>query len=182
MAKELKQIICSELGAQIGTIDGCVLVDYRGLNSEQTQDLRASLRRSGVRMTVVQNRLARRVFADHGLPQTFQSLLRGPTAILHGSDGAIGASKSLSQWKKRNNDLVPIKGGLFQGQAMTVAEVERLATIPDRDTLLGQTLSRFMAPAACLANATRSLLSHFAGCVKARREEVEEGMKDQGQG
>ena len=58
MAKELKQIICEELRSRFTQLDGCVLIDHRGLDSEQTQDLRCTLREKGVQMNVVPNRLA----------------------------------------------------------------------------------------------------------------------------
>ena len=67
MAKELKQIICGDLRRIYAEVDGCVLIDYRGLNSEQTESLRSSLREGGVRMNVLTNRLARRVFAGRAL-------------------------------------------------------------------------------------------------------------------
>lgn len=126
-------------------------------------------------MTVVRNRLARRVFAEHGAPDGFRQLFQGPTAILYGPGGALDASKSISQWRKKNSNLAPIKGGLFQGEALSIEQVETLAAIPDKETLQAQICASLVSPMACLANAARSLLSHFAGCVKARKEELEQG-------
>lgn len=173
MAKELKTIICRDIESRFQDMEGCVLVDYRGLNAEQTQDLRATLREGGVSMSVIRNRLARRVFAEQGLDQQFQDLLRGPTAVLLGEDGALSASRSLVQWSQKNKDLVQIKGGLFQGKALSVDDVERLARIPDRETLQSQLRSIFLSPASFIASATRNLLSHFASATKAHRETLE---------
>jgi large subunit ribosomal protein L10 len=173
MAKELKTIIYRQFDGKFGGLDGCVLINYQGLNAEQTQDLRASLRRSGVLMSVVQNRLARRVFRDRGVPQEFESLLKGPTAVLHGEDGALAASKSIVQWRKKNKDLAAIKGGLFQGKALSTADVEKLASIPDVGVLRAQACSTLMGPLNHLASVTQGLLSHFAGAVKAHREGLE---------
>ena len=82
MARELKEIISKHLASSLEKVDGFVMIDYRGLNSEQTQDLRSSMRKSGVQMTVVQNRLTRRVLKSKGTPDACQSLLKGPTAIV----------------------------------------------------------------------------------------------------
>ena len=172
MAKELKTIIYKHLEQRFGDLDGCVLVDFRGLNSEQTQDLRGVLRKSGVLFNVVQNRLARRLFKEKGAPEDFQALFKGPTAILFGSDGAVTASKAITQWHKKNKNLATLKGGFFQGKALSVAEVERLATLPDIPTLRSSVAATFLSPLLSLAQAAASLLGHFPGCVKAREESL----------
>ena len=96
MSKELKKIICEDLASRLRQLDGCVLIDYRGLDSEQTHDLRCALREKGVQMNVVPNRLARRVLLELGAPRDFCELLQGPTAILFGGEGAFVASKSIA--------------------------------------------------------------------------------------
>ncbi len=179
MAKELKQIIFKELDKSFGSVGGCVLIDYKGINSELTQDLRTSLRKTGTEMTVVHNRIARRVFGGRGAPEAFQELFSGPTAVLYGEDGAVSASKSIVQWRKKNKDLASIKGGLFQGKAISPQEVEKLSALPDASTLRQTCLGLFLSPMASLANAAQSLLSHFAGAIKAHRESLE---KNQGGG
>ncbi len=179
MAKELKTIIFKELDKSFSGVGGCVLIDYKGINAELTQDLRVTLAKSHTEMTVVQNRIARRVFGERGAPKEFQEFFKGPTAVLYSDDGALSASKTLVQWRKKNKDLASIKGGLFQGKALSSAEVEHLASLPDAATLRQTVLGLFLAPLSHLASVTQSLLSQFAGCVKAHRDTLE---KDQGGG
>jgi len=173
MAKELKEILCKQLDSTIGHIDGCVLIDYCGINSEQTHELRSLLRKERVGMSVVQNRIARRVFSERGAPAAFQDLLRGPTAILYGEDGALTASRTVVGWRKKNKDLAAIKGGLFAGAAISTAEVERLASLPDIDTLRSRLLSIFLSPLTHLASVADSLVRHFPSASKAHRESLE---------
>ena len=175
MAKELKQIICEDLRKQFRDVDGCVLIDFRGLNSEQTQDLRDSLRAEGVRMNVVRNRLARRIFDELGAPPEFREFISGPIAVLFGGDGAFTASKGISKWRKKNADLAAIRGGMFQGQVLSPAEVQSLAEIPEPDVLRAQILSMFLSPMSHLSSCAQALLSHFAGCAKARHESLSAG-------
>jgi large subunit ribosomal protein L10 len=173
MAKELKAIIYREIERKLGGVDGCVLIDFRGLTAEETLDLRSSLRKSGVRMSIVQNRLTRRVFREHGAPADFEKLLRGPTAILFGEDGAVAASKAIVQWRKKNKEKAPIKGGLLQKRALSSGDVESLANIPDQATLQARVLSYFLGPLTHLVTATRGLVTHFVSAAKAHREELE---------
>ena len=172
MAKELKQIICEELRSRFTQLDGCVLIDHRGLDSEQTQDLRCTLREKGVQMNVVPNRLAKRVLLDLGAPSDFCDLIRGPTAILFGGEGAFVASKSIMNWRKKNKDLAEIRGGLFEGEALSPDEVKRLADIPEPEVLRSTIVGMFVAPMTHLASCAKSLTSHFAGCVEAGSSEA----------
>jgi large subunit ribosomal protein L10 len=172
MAKELKTLIFKHIQRKFGDLDGCVLVDFRGLNSEQTLDLRGTLRKSGVLFNVVQNRLARRLFKEKGAPEEFQALFKGPTAILFGSDGAITASKAITQWHRKNKNLAALKGGLFQGRALSALDVQRLATLPDVATLRANVAALMLSPLSVLAQAAAGLLGHFPGCVKARVESL----------
>ena len=173
MAKELRAIIRAQFEREFGSFNGCVMIDYARLNAEQTLDLRSSLRADGVRMRVVHNRLAQRVLGDRDdVPEGFLRLLRGPTALLMAPEGAIAISKSISSWRVKNKDLAAIKGGLFEGRVLSVSDVGEMAKIPDKATLLAQTAGMFLAPVQFLPSAARSLLSHFAGCVKARHEQL----------
>lgn len=180
MAKELKRFIVQHLASELAKVDGCVLVDFQRLNSEKTLDLRAALRKRGVRMTVVHNRLARLAFGQRKVPESFQRLFRGPTAVLFGPDGALSASKSIVEWRKKNAGLAPIKGGLFGGRVMTPEQVEDLARIPEREVIQAGVASRMLGMLGVLATAAQSVLSFFAGAAKARHEELSKGIEASG--
>lgn len=180
MAKELKQIICGDLRRIYAEVDGCVLIDYRGLNSEQTESLRSSLREGGVRMNVLTNRLARRVFADLGAPEGFCDLIQGPTAVLFGGDGAFTASKSLKKWHRENRDVAAVRGGLFEGRALSADDVQRLADIPEPEVLRSNLMGCFLSPLTHLSSCAAGLVQHLAGCAKAQAES--QGGSDESQG
>ena len=174
MARELKNLMDADFRRQFSGLDSCVLVDYNGLNSEQTASLRSDLRGHDIRMRVVHNRLFKRVFADTEVPEDFRALFRGPTAVLYGAeDGAVSASKYVVEWSKKNEDAVAVKGGLFQGKTLDLAGVTKLAELPDLPTMQSTLVSTFLGPLNYIASATESLLGHFAGCVEARQKSIE---------
>ena len=175
MSKELKDLLKSEFARRFEGVDGCVLIDYHGLDSEQTQNLRSQLRASGVRMSVIQNRLAQRVFADMETPESFRELLRGPVAILVGEDGAVTASKKVVEWSKKNDDLAAVKGGLLDGETLSAEKVQALAKLPSLDELRASVAGSFLSPMTHIASCTQALLSHFASCAKAHHEAQGEG-------
>lgn len=173
MARELKELLHGEFKRRLGGLDGCVLIDYQGLDSEKTQDLRRHLHKGGVKMNVVQNRLARRVFQEAQAPESFQRLFRGPTAVLVSRDGAIKASKQIVNWRKTNEAVAAIKGGLFRGKTLTPSDVEDLAKIPDEETLRQGVAGLLVGPLGYLVSCAQGLVAHMAGCIKARREMLE---------
>ncbi|MEC8934689.1 MAG: 50S ribosomal protein L10, partial [Planctomycetota bacterium] len=65
-----------------------------------------------------------------------------------------------------------IRGGLFEGKVLTKEEVNAMAKIPDKETLLAQAAGMFLSPVQFLPSAAKSLVAHLAGCAKARHEEL----------
>ena len=175
MARELKNIVAAEFERRFEGVEGAVIIDYQRLNAEKTLELRSVLRKDGVRMRVVHNRLAKRVFGSKDdVPEGFGDLLSGPCALLVGEEGVITTSKAITNWRKKNKDVAEIKGGYFDGEVLSVADIARLATTPGKDELRADVAGRFIAPAQNLGACAKALVEHFAGCVKSRREGMEE--------
>ena len=123
MPNLLKNQVTQDLKRRFGALDGYVIVDYRGLDSAQTFDLRRVLNTAKVRMTVVPNRLAVRVLDRwEGKNKEFREFFRGPTALVFGDDGALSASKAISQWKKKHKDLLPVRVAFSAGKPSHPAE------------------------------------------------------------
>jgi large subunit ribosomal protein L10 len=175
MSKLLKKHITEDLKRRLEKLEGYVLVDFRGLNSAQSYDLRRTLNGVGIRMSVVPNRLAVRILDRwQGKRAEFREFFRGPTALVYGPDGAISASKTVAQWKKKNKDLLHIKGGVLNGELVRPSEVESLARIPDRKQLLAQLAGTVQAPVARLASATQGIVRQLVYVLDAHRRKLEE--------
>jgi len=176
MSKELKKLVTDHLQKRFEALDSYVVVDYRGLNSAQSFDLRRSLHETGTRMAVVPNRLALRILDRwEGKKDDFRAFFKGPTAVLYGKDGAISASKAVMQWKKKNKDLLPIKGAVLSGTVLGPKDVEGLSKIPDKPQLLALVASAFQGPLARLAAATQGIIGRVVYALEARRKKLEEG-------
>ena len=173
MARELKEIISRDIQTRFEGSDGFVVFDYQGLSAEDTHTLRTNLRGDGVRMNVVHNRLSKQYFAEREvIPGEFVDLFQGPTALLTSDEGVLRASKSIATWLKENKESVEIRGGLFEGKVLSKEDVTEMAKIPDKETLFSQTVGMFLSPIQFLPSAAKSLVSHLAGCAKARHDEL----------
>ena len=64
-------------------------------------------------------------------------MFTGPTALAFVSGDVVEAAKGLRDFAKANPLLV-IKGGVFEGKAITAAEVSKLADLESREVLLAK--------------------------------------------
>ncbi|MBI4584194.1 MAG: 50S ribosomal protein L10 [Planctomycetes bacterium] len=165
-----------------------IAINYQGLNSLETYDLRKTLRDGGVKMHVVPNRVAMKVLpparqnGSKGINPALKELFKGPTALLVGKEGmeeqVIAAAKVLAQWQKKNKDKLGIKGGLFSGHVLGSKEVLELARFPDRRTLLAQVAGLFQAPVRNLAVATQQILGRVVYALQAIKDNLENKEKE----
>ncbi len=171
MPNLLKNQVSQDLKRRLGALDGYVVVDYRGLDSAQTFDLRHALNTAKIRMAVVPNRLAVRVLDRwDGKNKEFRDFFRGPTALVYGDDGALSASKVIAGWKRKNKDLLLVKGGVLSGRTIPSRTVDELAKIPDRPHLLAQLAGQILGPVTRLAVATQGIVSRVVYALEAIRK------------
>ena len=176
MPKQLKKYISEDIEKRLKDLSGYVLVDFKGLDSAHSFDLRKSLHTSGVAMTVVPNRLAARVLDRwQGQKSQFRGFFRGPTAVVYGSDGAVAAAKAVFQWKKKNKDLLGIKGGVLGEDVLSRSKVETLSKIPGRQQILAQVAGMMQSPLTRLACAASGVLRNLVCVIDAARKKLEDG-------
>ena len=172
MNKEQKTQVVDELTSRLKAAETLLVADYRGLTMPQIDGLRSRLLESGAKFTVTKNTLTRRA-AEAAGADALLALLEGPTAIAFiDADGdMIAAAKALAD-SARETKVLEIRGGVMQGRALTVAEVESLATLPPADVLRGQVLGAIIAPLTAFAALLNAPLQNLVGLIDARIEQL----------
>ena len=84
------------------------LTDYKGINSEETSELRAKLAERGAEFHVVKNTSLRLAAKEKNLPD-FGEFLSGHTAIVVGGDDASGVAKDLGKYFKSKQNYEAIE-------------------------------------------------------------------------
>jgi large subunit ribosomal protein L10 len=135
-----------------------VLTEYRGLTVSQITELRRSLG-GQTKYSVSKNTLAKRAATDAGI-DGLDALFTGPTALAFVSGDPVEAAKGLRAFAKAHPVLV-IKGGVFEGRAISAAEVGKLADLESREVLLAK-----------LAGAMKGNLTKAAGTFQAPLAQV----------
>jgi large subunit ribosomal protein L10 len=135
MARPDKEAAVAELTEDFRSASATVLTEYRGLTVSSMKALRRSL---GVdtKYSVVKNTLTKIAAKNAGVDLS-DDLLVGPSALAFIKGDAIEAAKSLKNFQKENPLLI-IKGGIFEGKAVSTAEIMKLADLESREVLLAK--------------------------------------------
>lgn len=150
-----KQEEVSQVAQELKNSAAVVVVDYLGLTVEEVTNLRKELRDNNVQMKVVKNTILRRAVKEaeiEGLDATFV----GPTAIVFSESEVVAPAKIVSEFAKKAEELT-IKGGMIEGNYADTAEINALASLPNREGLLSMLLSVLQAPVRNTALAIKAV-------------------------
>jgi large subunit ribosomal protein L10 len=154
MASPNKTAAVAEIIGDFRTANATVLTEYRGLSVGLMKQLRRSL---GIKnkYSVVKNTLTKIAAKEAGVDLD-PALLAGPSAVAFIKGDPIDGAKALRDFAKENPLLV-IKGGIFDGKAVTTAEIMQLANLESREVLLAKIAGGLKASIAKAARAFDAL-------------------------
>jgi len=161
MARSDKETAVAELTEDFRSSSATVLTEYRGLTVASMKELRRSLG-TDTKYSVVKNTLTKIAAKAAGVDLS-DDLLVGPSAVAFIKGDPIDAAKSLKNFQKEHPLLV-IKGGVFEGKAVSTAEIMKLADLESREVLLAK-----------LAGAMKGTMAKAARTFDALRMKLEEG-------
>jgi large subunit ribosomal protein L7/L12 len=165
-----------ELADKLDRSQMVVLTDYRGLSVTEMNGLRERLRQVGAEYQVTKNTLTRFAAERTGRSGLLEAL-EGPTAIAFGYEDPAPLAKSLNDYL-RTSRILTVKVGLIGERRLTSDDLSRLADLPPRDTLLGQTLGSVVAPLSAFLMVLTATLQNVIGVLEARRQQIEESGAD----
>jgi len=169
MKKTKKTELVGELKDKLGRASAVYYTDFTGLNVKRMTELRRRFRKVGVEYVVIKNTLALRAVNESGL---VGERLRGPTGLVVTTDPVLGA-KVLTDFAKEHDQKPAIKGGIFDGRALDVAQVKQLADMPSREQLLSTLGAAMQAPMSGMLGAMNALFTNFAGALDALKQQKE---------
>lgn len=151
----LKAQKVAEIADQFKNSTSAVVVNPRGLTVAESTDLRHQLRQEGVVLEVIKNKVLVRASKDAGF-EGLNDLFAGPTAVAFSEDDAVAPARILKKYADENEKLV-IKGGVIDGSIVSIDEINKYASLPSREGLLGQLMAEFQFPIRSFAYAVKAL-------------------------
>jgi large subunit ribosomal protein L10 len=155
-----KVAVVNEVRDRLDAADAAVLTEYRGLTVAELAGLRRELAAAGGDYKIYKNTLVRLAVA--GGPQApLHDLLTGPTAIAFVQGDVSAVAKALRDFARNNPNLV-VKGGVVGTGLLSASEINILADLPSRETLLSRFAGGLAAPLQQMAGLVQALPRNLA--------------------
>ena len=165
MARPEKIAEVEAITDRIRTAQSMVLADYTGLTVLQMTEFRRTCRAQSVDCRVVKNRLAM-IAADNAGLTVMKDHLKGPTAIVFGSESQVDPAKIAVNFAK-DNEAMEIKGGFLDGEYLDKSQIVALAKVPSKDELIAKMMGSINSPLTGLVGTVNGVISALARTIDA---------------
>lgn len=166
-----KKEVVERLAKEFKDSEISILVDYKGLNVLKMTELRAQLRKEGIRIEVVKNSLME--LASEGTDAALmKDFYKGPNAIVLSKKDPVTPAKILINFAK-DNDKLEIKAGTLSGKLLNPEEIKQLAKLPSKEELLGRLLYTLNAVPTSFVNVLSGVPRAFVNVLNAIKDQKE---------
>ncbi len=164
MSKQIKQMEMDTLKESFQNVRDLVMMSVSGLDCHVDNHVRLTLRKKNIRLQMVKNSLARRVFDELGI--RLEGIWEGSTTLGWGGGSVAELCKELeAQFKKGGK--VQFKGAVADGKQITF---EQGLSMPTRSEAIGRVVMLLLSPARRLAGQIVGPAARLAGQIKALSE------------
>jgi large subunit ribosomal protein L10 len=169
MSKQIKQMEMDALRKTFKDVQDLVVLSANKLSCQLDHQLRSTLRKKNIRLQVVKNSLARRVFDDMGLKVA--SYWEGPTWLAWGANSLAELSKELEGFVKKNDKILRVKGAVSEGLEISFKDALAMPTKPEA---VGRVVSLALSPASRLMSQIMAPAGNIAGQIKTLSEKTDD--------
>jgi len=173
MSKPVKKLLTDVYKDRFSDMTQAMLVDIRGIEANENNDLRSGLSQKQIKITVVKNALAKSAFAGTDL-EPLNDMIDGPSALVYGGESVVNVAREMIDWAKKLNNL-ELKGAVLDGIVFGPEDIDKLSKYPTRDEAQAEVVQLLLSPAKNLAGAIKSPGSTIASILKTIEEKLENG-------
>jgi len=174
MSKSVKEMISRDYSEMLEGQDNALLVSIRGIDANSTNAIRRKLQAKDIRIAVVRNALAKRVFVGTGL-EPLSQVLSGASALAYGAESVVDVAREIVALLKDYPDIelkgAVLDGQLFEGQA----GVTQLSKFPTREEAIADVVTLVLGPGRKLSAALKGPGAQIAGILKTIEKKLEDG-------
>lgn len=167
-----KQEDLKVLTEQLKDSSSAMVLSFTKLTVDKDQAFRNEVRETGATYRVVKNTLAR--LAAKGTPfEEASEHFKGVTSIATTNGEPIDLSKVIAKHVKESKGIFEFKAGVVDGRIIDFSEVEKIATLPSKEELIGKLLFLLNAPAQRLATVLSAVPRNLAIVLKQTSERTD---------
>jgi len=142
MTRTRKEELVAQMTAEFKDAGAIIVCDYKGMTVENLETVRNMAKDEDAKVQVVKNKLAQIALKNAGC----EDIVFTDTNIVIWANSQIAPCKIADKAGKDFSDNFSIKAGLIEGKVTDMATINAMATLPDRDTLIGMLLNVWNAP------------------------------------
>ena len=157
-AYKQKQIIIDEIKDKFERAESAVVIDYMGITVAEADEMRKKLREAEVDYTVYKNTLVKRAIEGTKY-EALGEILEGPSGFAFSYDDATAPARVLNDARKAYKKM-EFKGGIIEGEYYDKENIEKIAAIPSRDTLISKFMGSIQSPIANFARVVAQIAEH----------------------
>lgn len=171
MSKAVKQMQLAALEREFNGVRDAVFLTVKGVDVISENNMRLALRKKNIRMQMVKNSLARRVFDAQGV-KVADDVWLGTTVIAWGGNSVKELAKELDAQMKADKvkDKMSVKSVLADGQPTTFAMAK---TMPTRLEAIGEVIAAAIGPAGQIAGCLIAPGGQVASQIKTIADKAE---------
>lgn len=174
MSKAIKQMEMDALKTTFSGVKNLVLISQNKLGAIAENQLRLNLRKKNVRLQMVKNSLARKVFGELGLE--LKDVWTGNTVIAWGGGESVkdlsreleAAFKDVGKKDPKFGEKVKVKMAVAEGEQVTF---EQALKMPTRLEAVGEVVSMILGPGAALAACLQGPGGQIASQIESKTKD-----------
>ena len=173
MLQQYKIDEVNKIKERLESAKSIVLIDYKGINIEEVDELRNRMRDAKVDYFVSKNTFIRIALNELGM-NGLEKYLVGPTAVASSKEDEVAPARELAKFKKevvKGKSYPTFKHGLIAGDVMSSEQLSKLSQLPGKEVLLSQILQGFNAPITGFVGALQGIIRKFVYAVDAIAKE-----------
>lgn len=174
MSKPIKSMIMREYKDRIGDAQEALLIGIRGLKAKDQVKIRSELSKKKIRVTVVRNALAAKIFEGSDLSK-LSGFLTGSNAAVYGGQSIVEVAREIVRFVEKMPNL-ELKGAVLDGTLYSgKAGVTELSKFPTKDEAIANVVTLVVSPGKKLLAQLKGPGSTVAGIVSAIEQKLEKG-------
>jgi large subunit ribosomal protein L10 len=165
MSKQIKQMEMDALQKAFHDVNDMVVLSSEKLSCHGDHQFRAALRKKNIRLLMVKNSLARRVYGDLGIK--VDAYWAGSTIVAWGAGSLAELSREIETQLKKFDKVVKVKGAVSEKQPVAFKDALKM---PTKAEAIGRVVGMMLSPASRLVSQILAPAANVAGQVKSLAE------------
>ncbi|TAL67913.1 MAG: 50S ribosomal protein L10 [Bacteroidetes bacterium] len=165
ITKQRKQEIVSELTDKFRNASGFYLVDFVGMNVEESIKIRREFKKMNVDYLVAKNTLVLRALNEVGDFNIPSDIFIGQTAIIFSYSDAVSPAKTLKEHIDKFNKPV-FKGAYIEGQFFDGKQLKTVASLPTKQDIMASIVGSLHAPISGIVGSINAVMRDLASIIE----------------